>query len=241
MLTEILIVTEGATEREVGKVLYERGLLDNSARPRPPDWRSLFGGSREGYHQVVEALARDNTVLQSDNRILLVFDQENLPTASDRANQLIQDLQARNSLWNGLSWSQLSAHTNVFTAQHNGARLALHVSNAADPGIANRDFDGYILDLLRSGARTTIVSHLIPSTQNPNRLLQKAEIEFTNLMRANGYPWDRNKSWLYAYITAFQFRQSHVWFAAEVIRHAPDDELRRVFRALIDAWDWLIG
>ena len=95
MPTEILIVTEGATEREVGKVLYERGLLDNSARPRPPDWRSLFGGSREGYHQVVEALALDNTVLQSGNRILLVFDQENLPTASDRANQLIQDLQTR--------------------------------------------------------------------------------------------------------------------------------------------------
>ena len=51
----ILVITEGATEREVGRVLYEEGLLSQAARVEPTDWRSTIG-SREGYEQVISAL-----------------------------------------------------------------------------------------------------------------------------------------------------------------------------------------
>lgn len=41
-MTEILVVTEGATEREVGNVLYERGILSNQAAPKPPPVAQQF-------------------------------------------------------------------------------------------------------------------------------------------------------------------------------------------------------
>lgn len=59
-------------------------------------------------------------------------------------------------------------------------------------------------------------------------------------MERNGFPWTHNKSWLYAYITAFQFRQSHVWFAEKVVEVAPQEALKRVFASLIAAWNLLL-
>ena len=239
MPVDILFVTEGATERAVGKVLYERRLLNQDGRPHPPGWTSLYGRSREGYDQVIEALS--NHPISSGQRILLVFDQDDASSPQDRANRIAQDLSHQNpGIWGSLSWTPLGTHPNLFKAQVRGTCIILHISNAAAPNITNRDFDGYILQLLSGSGNVTIASQIAPSSALAPQLLQKAEIEFTNLMNTNGFPWVRNKAWLYAYITAFQFRQSHVWFAQKVVECAPEDELRRVFFALIYAWDWLV-
>lgn len=241
MSIDIFFVTEGATERAVGKVLYNRGLLNQNGTPLPPNWTSIFGKSREGYGQVIEALA--NTPLRSGQRILLIFDQENLPSPQNRAELIAQDLSLQNPIWSSLSWTSLGGHPNLFKSKVKGACIVLHVSNAAAPNIMNRDFDGYILELLRGPENLYIASQLAPSVQGQSlasRLLQKAENEFTKLMSKNGFPWQRNKAWLYAYITAFQFRRSHVWFAKKVVECTPDHELRRVFAPLIHAWDWLV-
>ncbi len=239
MPAKILVVTEGATEREVGKVLYDRGLLNKQGQPQPPNWKSVFGQSREGYDQVIKALA--NHTISPGQRILLVFDQEKAPSPQHRANCIAQDLTRQNpKTWGSLSWTPLRRYPNLFKAQVGSTCIVLHISDADDPNIANKDFDGYILQLLTGSAKIKIASQLAPSGMNPNTLLSKAEIEFTSLMRCNGFPWQRNKAWLYAYITAFQFRQSHVWFAKKVAEYSPDNELRRVFASLIYAWDWLV-
>ena len=240
MPINILIVTEGATERVVGKALYERKLLNQNGVPKPPNWKSYFGQSQEGYDQVIEALAQLS--LSSGQRVLLIFDQEGLPTPLSRAELIAQDLARHNPFWRSLSWTLLRTHRNLFKAQVGGACILLHVSDATAPNIANKDFDGYILQLLNGTAKEAIASNLIPfpASSMVLNLLQKAEDEFTHLMETNGFPWQRNKAWLYAYITAFQFRQSHVWFAKRVVESAPDNELRRVFASLIHAWDWLV-
>ncbi len=239
MPINIFVVTEGATEREVGKVLYERGLLNQNGNPRPPDWKSLYGKSREGYAQVIEALS--NYPISPGQRLFLIFDQEDAPSPQDRANRISRDLSHQNpGIWSSLSWTPLGIHPNLFKAQVRGTCIVLHISNAGDPTITNKDFDGYILQLLTGFEKMEIASQLVLSGMDPNILLNKAEIEFTNLMERNGFPWQRNKAWLYAYITAFQFRQSHVWFAKRVVECAPDNELHRVFAPLIYAWDWLV-
>ena len=239
MPIDIFVVTEGATEREVGKVLYNRNLLNQNGKVNPRDWKSVYGQSREGYGQVIKALS--NYPIKPGQHILLIFDQEDSPSPQERASRIAQDLSRQNSkIWSGLSWDQLGPHSNLFKAQVGGACIVLHISNTAAPNITNRDFDGYILQLLTGPVKIQIASQLAPSGMNPNVLLNKAEIEFTNLMRCNGFPWQRNKAWLYAYITAFQFRQSHVWFAKKVVECAPENELHRVFAPLIYAWDWLV-
>ena len=252
MPINILIVTEGATERVVGKTLYRRRLLNQNGRPHPPNWESVFKqGSkskkqkdkktknqiREGYDQIIKLFAQLS--LSSEQRVLLIFDQEDSPTPQSRAELIAQDLARYNPFWSTLSWSPLGTHRNLFKAQIGGACIVLHVSNSAAPNITNRDFDGYILELLQGPEKLKIAS-LIVSTNLAFRLLEKAEREFTNLMGANGFPWKRNKAWLYAYITAFQARESHVWFAEEVVQHAPEAELQRVFAPLIYAWNWLV-
>jgi len=250
MVVEILVITEGATEREVGKVLYERGLLNQNGKPQPPNWKSLFRRSREGYDQVINALS--NHPISSEQRILLIFDQEDASSPQNRANRIAKDLSSLNTeIWSSLSWDPLGEHPNLFKAQVRGAYMVLHISDAAAPSVTdqdeataprikNKDFDGYILQLLSGPEKTTISSQIVPSSALVPQLLRKAEVEFTNLMNNNSYPWVRNKAWLYAYITAFQFRQSHVSFAKKVVECASDAELRRVFASLIQAWNCLV-
>ncbi len=239
MSVKIIVITEGATEREVGKVLYQRGILSRYGTPSPPDWRSIFGQSREGYNQVIQKLA--HYPISPGQRILLVFDQEDAPTPHARADHIAQDLSNKNpNVWRSLSWNQLGSFPNLFHGKVNGACIVLHISNVSGPGITNKDFDGYILQLLMGAEKKQISSKITLPPVNPDSLLRKAEIEFPNLMQQNGFPWQRNKAWIYAYITAFQFRQSHVWFAKRVVECASENELRHVFRPLIYAWDWLV-
>lgn len=236
-MIEIRVVTEGATEREVGRILYERGILSNQAAPKPPQWRSKFGG-REGFENVITALNDDNIIenlRKSSNRerLLLIFDQEDAATPQDRATLIGQRL--------GLHFSPYQSYSNLFECNEPDLHVMLHVSSAAIPGINRKDFDGYILQVLQGHNKMSVASRLA-GVQAPvtNHLLTKAEHEIPQLMLKNGVPWTHAKSWLYAYITAFQFCQSHVWFARDVVQHADRQELETVFASLIAAWDALI-
>ncbi|MCS7288756.1 MAG: hypothetical protein RMJ55_17305 [Roseiflexaceae bacterium] len=238
-MTEILVVTEGATEREVGRVLYERRILSNQAAPKPPQWRSNFG-SREGFDNVVKALKDSGTILSlrtssNKERLLLVFDQEDAATPQDRAVLIGQEL--------GLQFSpyQPQHYDNLFECNEPNLHVVLHVSSAEIPGINRRDFDGYILQLLQGQNKTSLASRLSSVQATAiNNVLAKAEREIPDLMQRNGFPLTHAKSRLYAYITAFQFCQSHVWFARDVVQYADEQALRHVFASLIAAWDALI-
>lgn len=241
---EIIVITEGATEREVGRVLWQRGILSNRGKPQPPNWKSEIG-SREGYDQVIQALGRSNPLVWA-SRALLIFDQEDSPDPQQRVQKIQNDLiQSDGSgFWQGISFQPVSGFGNLFEHRDStGRHFVLHISQgySGTIPIGNQDFDGYILQLLQGPCKQAIVSGLLGGSPgvSPDALLQKAEIEITQLMSRNGYPWTHAKSWLYAYITVFQFRQSHMWFASRAVEVAPEQELRRVFASLIEAWDRL--
>lgn len=228
----IYFITEGATEREVGYTLHRRDILKHS-KPQP-QWSGI---SREGYNNVIREMKKRKVlqVLQSTpelSPLLLIFDQETDSSELDTARRIGNDV--------GLAFSPITDYSNLFEAREGNLYTVLHISNAAVGGIPNRDFDGYVLALLQGPRKLDIATRLSPTEQDPRNLLQKAEQELTQLMHRNGFPWTHNKSWLYAYITAFQFRQSHVGFAKEVVKSAPASELRQVFASLIAAWNLLI-
>ena len=228
----VYFITEGATERRVGLVLYNRKLLAG-AQPKP----GLIGLSREGYNTVINEMHKQKVLQALEGApgvgLLLIFDQEGAKRPKDRTNEIEKELK--------LSFHPIRdcGHDNVFETQKGRLKIVLHISNAAAKGITNRDFDGYILNLLQGPYKKKIAKELA-NGQNYIELLKKSEEEMTNLMQRNHYPWSHNKSWIYAYITAFQFRKSHVWFAEEVVKKAPKKALREVFSSLIDAWNWLV-
>lgn len=236
-MSEILIITEGATEREIGKVLYERAVLSQQASPKPPNWK---GQQREGTEQVLKH-TRDiieGSLLQSSQqeRLLLVFDQEDAPTPQARAEWIGQRL---NLTFTPHRSPQFS---NLFISEKASLRVLLHISNAVVPGSSRGDFDGYILQLLQGAGKIQIAQKIIGNNAplSAQQLLDKAEKEMTDLMQQNGYPWTHAKSWLYGYITAFQYRNSHVAFARKVVECAEEAELCSTFEALITAWNDLI-
>ncbi|RMG19696.1 MAG: hypothetical protein D6732_29540 [Methanobacteriota archaeon] len=245
----ILIITEGATEREVGKVLWERGVLSQVGIPKPPNWKSMIG-SREGYEQVINALAKDNPIAPFVNdeqctRVLLIFDCEDSPSPSARKAKIENDLKSKDEsgFWNAVSFNPVSDFDNLFEFKSDNLHLVCVISAPNVDGISNRlDFDGYIIQLLQGQASQEIAQKLVEQSQHHNvaDLLRKAKDELTELMNRNGYPWTHSKSWLYAYITVFQYRQSHVWFAKRIVEQAPEEELHRVFAPLTTAWTRLL-
>jgi len=235
----MMSITEGATEREVGNVLYQKGILHNGLTYRLPSGIR----PRQGYDAVVDILTNENNPLLAlqgtGGKVLFVLDQEDSPSPLDRKDQFLRDLQQRDKygFWHGILFAHSLVGVNIFEYQANNLHLVLHISDAIVPGISRRDFDGYILNILQNSNINQQVVSRIDERQNCQQLLHKAEIEFTNLMVSNGYLWTHAKSWLYAYITAFQYRGSHVWFARDVVKYTPDDELRQVFASLIAAWN----
>lgn len=249
---DIHVITEGATEREVGKVLYERLLLSNSATPKPPAWTQSRRGSRDGYEQVISGIRGQEGVLETlrtetaeRQRILLLFDQEDASSTEERCRKIEADLRWLDSqrFWETFNFTSIAGWSNLFKHRSDRLHIVLHIADARIDGLPGADFDGYLLRLLQGTAKQEIAERLLSADARllASRLLQKGEAEFGALMRSNGHPWTHSKSWLYAYITAFQFRQSHVWFARDVVRGAPEDELRRVFASLIIAWERLIN
>ena len=248
---DIHVITEGATEREVGKVLHERFLLSKQGTPRPPTWKRTSRGSREGYDQVMDGLRGAQGVLESlrtetseQQKILLLFDQENASSLEGCCRKIETDLRWSDPVgfWKTFTFTSIPDWPNLFEHRSDRLHIVLHIANAGMDGVTRADFDGYLLRLLQGTAKQKIAEKLLSTNDRTLaiRLLDKGEAEFTTLMQSNGHPWTHAKSWLYAYITAFQFRQSHVWFARDVVNVAPEDELRRVFASLIAAWERLV-
>ncbi len=172
METIFHVITEGATEREAGNTLWDRGLLDKSATRKLPPWR----GGREGYEQVIEKLAgaeghlerlRSEPELQ---RVLLLFDQEDSPSPHQRAAEIAQALRWDDPFWRDFSFQPIDGQDNLFEHRSGKLHIVLHISNASVDGITHRDFDGYILQLLQGAHKEEIARALVPSAQ-PQELL----------------------------------------------------------------------
>jgi len=252
MKEPVTVLTEGLTEWKVFHALYKKKIIDDSImEPKPPEDKANIT-PREGYEQLLERLLskRKKSGLLNDyingpflRRVLLVVDQELLKEPPERAAHIerhFQDFGGRNHIdfWENFRFSPCPGFDNLFLHRSEKLELMLHVSDESGP-TENRDFDGYILQLLQGRKKDEIVTELITDKQLTKKLIRKAETEMPALMTANGYPISSSKSWLYFYIAAFQQKKSHAFFAGEVVRHSPDTELRKVFAPLIAAWDAL--
>lgn len=234
MNQSINLFVEGPTEREVCNILRKRRLVSASYGVQEGAGRPF----QYGYEAVISGIKDviSSSSPPSEEKYLTILDRENLSIDARR-----EEIERE---W-GISLVQFNdSHLNVFEYRQDNLHIVLHISNGIVAGINNRgDFDGYILQLLQGGHKGTIAQALLgnhPPQVNQNDILNKAEQELTGLMARNGYPWQTAKAWLYAYITVFQLRQSHVWFARRVVEVSPEDELKRVFASLIAAWDRLI-
>jgi len=128
---EVLIITEGATEREVGNVLYQKGILHNGLTYRLPSGIR----PRQGYDAVVDILTNENNPLLAlqgtGGKVLFVLDQEDSPSPLDRKDQFLRDLRRREEykrdkykrdkykrdkygFWHGISFDPLPVGVNIF-------------------------------------------------------------------------------------------------------------------------------
>lgn len=234
----VYVITEGLTERLVGQVLYARRLLKGPRPILPKNWEGIAGADNiirrlQGNEGFLENLRADPEF----QRILLIFDQEAESSPRAKANEIAKKLRwdDPDGFWKSFSFQPIEDIDNLFEHQSDKLHMILHISSIGHW----KDFDGYILQLLQGSRKEEIARALTPQGVDPRVLLRKAERELTDMMNRNGFPWTHAKSWLYAYITVFQFRQSHVRFAERVVQLAPEDELRRVFAFLIEAWNRL--
>jgi hypothetical protein len=248
-MNEIIVIAEGATERIVGKVLYDNKILSHNAKPSSPDWTSRTG-SREGFDQVIKALKEKNPIAPKvrggiKTKALLIFDQEEASSPLERAKEIEAQLKNgdHSNFWRKVNFKPIDGSDNLFEHkdEHKEEKphIVLHISSAYIDGIPNRDFDGYILQILQGKYGKNIIQHLAPQSVSIDDLIRKSEKEITELMRNNGVPWTHAKSWLYAYITVLQYKQSHVWFAQDVVREAINiskDYVAQIFESLVFAW-----
>jgi len=129
----VAIYAEGPTEWIAAHRLHERGLLANA---------DIVGGTERGRGKIDRWIKSRDQLKKAMveeppfKRILLLFDQEGDASPSDTATSVFGDD------WTSTSWD------NVFLWKlENNRKVVLHVATACSPD-GNRDFDGYLVQIL---------------------------------------------------------------------------------------------
>ncbi len=182
-----------------------------------------------------------NTPL-SWTHFLLVYDREHFQNPEAFVNTQFAHLGP---------WNQRDS--NIFCTQLSGKIVYLHVNDARSPN-GYGDFDGYIWDLINNlgSSAANILFSLLPQyiknvPTNPNNVIHQIHAvgsqQIPDLMANVGFPIQRTKGNIYAYITALQLAKSHVWFAEKLVDAALQQRYMRevlsAFSSLIQAWNWL--
>src|SRR3990172_7502621 len=165
MRKEVLVATEGATEREVGKKLIDKKMLNNMLK-----YKMMEKLRREGRESVLGQLLHNNSkggLLTTGiySGLLLLLDQERLSTTRDCADLVISHFQnygihTNDPFWTHFSLQPHELHHNLFIHESEHFRMALHVADAKGPD-GNCDFYGYILQLLEGQYGEDIIKNLI--------------------------------------------------------------------------------
>jgi hypothetical protein len=184
-----------------------------------------------------------------------MFDQEKMSSPSDAKDELERHIQRFNTTFEFRPHDEFS---NVFTGelstQENSILIAIHVAdNSFGLSDGNKDFDGYILELLKNETGHSIIQNILTNDlrisalrtkveDNPRMaqiVHQLGEQDIPSLMIEKDWSVMRSKTILYSYITALQLGINHVWFCKNVVEKADEDKLRLVFASLIAAWNEL--
>ncbi len=242
MVNRIAVYAEGPTEWYAVYQLCSRGILAQAEMIGKSD-RNNIGPWLKNREQMRNLFANQIS-FPPCNGIFLVFDQEDDRFPLDTAKEIFGD---------AFSFSSSNAQESLYRGQlDNGTQVALHVATAPSPD-GNRDFDGYILDLLdkleddavniwiREIAHDYLRAHFSNNNITNMQIHELGRKEIPGLMVS--FQWNilRSKTLLYAYITALQADRSHVWFSEKIIEFAPPEVLRDVFVDLIAGWNLLAG
>lgn len=242
MVNRIAVYAEGPTEWYAVYQLCSRDILAQAEMIGKSD-RNNIGTWLKSRGQMKELFDNQNRFPPCDG-ILLVFDQEDDSSPLDTAKKISG---------NSFCFSPVNAQKNLYTAQlDNGTQVALHVATASSPD-GNKDFDGYILNLLdklKDGAvdiwmeeiaHNYLRNHISNNNITSMQIHELGRRKIPDLM--DGVQWNilRSKTLLYAYITALQADKSHVWFSEKIIERASKEILEEAFVDLIIGWNLVAG
>lgn len=257
-MISVAVYVEGPTEWHVARKLHQKEILSGGNfipdREYPGEMKIGEVGS-----SLEKLLNRDGNkgifINPPANRILLMFDQEKMSSPTDIKDKLERHIQRFNPTFEFHPHNEFS---NVFTGelstQENSILIAIHVAdNSFGLSDGNKDFDGYILELLKNETGHSIIQNILINDlrisalrtkveDNPRMaqiVHQLGEQDIPSLMNEKDWSVMRSKTILYSYITALQLGINHVWFCKNVVEKADEQNLRTVFASLIAAWDEL--
>jgi hypothetical protein len=260
-MVSVAVYVEGPTEWQVARKLSQKRILSGGDFihidwPSPGKMKIGEVGS-----SLKELVNQDNNgktgilINPPSDRILLMFDQEKMNSPSDAKDKLERHIQRFN---HAFEFHQHNEFSNVFigelSTQENSILIAIHVAdNSFGLSDGNKDFDGYILELLKNETGHSIIQNILTNDLRISALRTKVEHnpritqivhqlgeqDIPSLMNEKDWSVMRSKTILYSYITALQLGISHVWFCKNVVEKADEDKLRLVFASLIAAWDEL--
>ncbi|PXF59759.1 MAG: hypothetical protein C4B59_10675 [Candidatus Methanogaster sp.] len=260
-MVSVAVYAEGPTEWLVARKLWKRKILNGmgflGAEERQPGdlivgggvdtfLKNLFSIDRASSERGV--LIRDRTPF---DRVLLMFDQEQMPNLEKYVKSKIETHLREIGIVSNFDKAD-DEIPNVFTGNIQTLPVAIHVANhdgmtyKKGPDLdGNRDFDGYIVELLQNleddPIGVSIVQRMLKEThqEKVKVMHQIGNQKIPDLMKDDQLPIKRSKTILYSHITAMQIGKSHVHFSEKVVEESDEDNLRTVFKSLIAAWDSL--
>jgi len=236
----VMVYCEGPTEWYVIRKLWAYNVLNGAGLIQLDDADPhIINNPRSINTQFL------NNLPTTWDKFLLVYDQEHYPTPQDWINQNLAHLG---------TWRMSGHHNNVFCIRHNGKLIYAHINNVPSPN-GYKDFDGYLLNLFKivgSNAAQALFNRLPAyirnATNSPNihsTIHQMGIQDIPNLMSGNGFPIQRSKGLIYAYITSLQLSKSHVWFSENLVdtllQMGYANQVAQAFQTIIDAWNNLIN
>lgn len=269
-MVSVAVYAEGPTEWFVARKLWKRKILNGmdflGAEERQPG-DMIVGGGVDTFlknlfsidHSSSErgVLIRDRTPF---DRVLLMFDQEQMPNLEKDVKSKIEAHLRKIGIISNFDKAD-DEIPNVFTGKIQTLPVAIHVADhdgktytkrpdgktyKKGPDLdGNRDFDGYIVELLQNLEKDPIGVSIVQRMLK-ERHQEKVKVvhqignqKIPDLMKEDQWPIERSKTILYSHITAMQIGKSHVHFSEKVVEKSDEDNLRTVFKSLIAAWDAL--
>lgn len=255
-MVNVAVYAEGRTEWYVARKLWKMGILrgmEFADYKRPTKGLIMEGGLGVFLKRLDP---RDQTSIlidpPSSDKILVMFDQEQL-----RKDHIVSEIEARlreleiiskfyqcDGFPNVLAWEvQLESGmipVVVHVADHTGKAN----KEGPDPD-ANKDFDGYIVELLQNLEKdprgVSIVQRMLKERHQEKAKVvhQIGNQKIPDLMKDDQWPIKRSKTILYSHITAMQIGKSHTIFSEKVVEKSDKKYLYDTFKSLIAAWDAL--
>lgn len=247
-MVRVAVYVEGHTEWHVMRTLYKNDILDGmdfigvDKKTGKSTKKTIVGGVHKFPDALLDPDGKKGILLNPpSNRILLVFDQEKKNSLCDSKSDIVTRLQEHKINFN---FSQLADFPNVFIGviymKRRTLSVAIHVADKEGPD-GNRDFDGYLVELLQSPGGVSIMEGMLNGEDR-----EKAEVvnyignrKIPDSMEECEYPIKRSKTILYSHITAMQFGKSHTFFSEDVVDKSDKQDLENTFASLIAAWNAL--